>query len=195
MQILPIEVSIKLGLRTSAIFDEIAQLEKEFFPKYPYSAAEIEKAHAKSDGKSMIAMDDGKVIGYLVPLFFDDKQYTQILTVAVHKEYRRKGYAQKLVEHFERCAWEKGIKTIFVRAALSYPIICLFLKMKYLPLDKTAMDAFISEGLLSREDRQHELRDVCWDKDILSVLGNVKAVEKDTKKENPFCFIPMVKEL
>ncbi|MEK0348147.1 MAG: hypothetical protein QQN44_07455, partial [Nitrosopumilus sp.] len=87
MEILFLNTAIKKGFSKETIFDKIISLENEFFPKYPYSLEDIKNAHEQSRGNSLILIEKNELIGYLMPILFKNKDYIQILTVAIDRDY------------------------------------------------------------------------------------------------------------
>ncbi|MBI2101301.1 GNAT family N-acetyltransferase [Candidatus Woesearchaeota archaeon] len=123
MKITSLEAAVKSGISKNLIFKKIAGLEREFFPNYPYNINGIKKSHKLSNGCTLIAFDKGNVIGYLIPLFFKSKDYLQILTIAVDKKHHKKGYGTELIKKCERIARSLKLKSVILRADVSYPIL------------------------------------------------------------------------
>ena len=114
MEIFFFEDLIKNGFSKTTIFNEIVKLEKEFFQKYHYNVKDIKKFYWQSKVYTLILLDKNRIIGYLIPLLFKNKDYLQILTIAIGEKYQKKGYGTKLIKKCEEIAKSLKLKKIIV---------------------------------------------------------------------------------
>ncbi len=191
MEIIFLEDLIKRGFNKLTVFKETAGLEKEFFPQYPYNIKDIKKACQRSKGYALILLDKDKVVGYLIPLLFRNKPYLQILTIAVNKKYQKKGYGTKLLERCGETAKSLKLKKIIIRADVSYPILKTLKNLGYMPMGLEEIKEFIKEGIFSAKDSIKKVRNP----KIAKLLPKAYTLTKDIGKENPFSFIPVVKNI
>ena len=148
MEILFLDDLIKRGISKTTIFNEIVKLEKEFFPKYHYNIEDIKKFHELSNGYSLILVYKDSIIGYLIPILFKNKDYLQILTVAVDKKHQKDGYGTKLIKRCENIAKSLELKRVIGRADVSYPIVKILKKLKYRSMQlKDFNENFYETGL------------------------------------------------
>ncbi len=177
------------------LFVNIVKLEQEFFPEYPYNLNDIKDAHQKSRGKSLVVIYENKLIGYLIPMFFENKNYVQILTIAINKNFQRKGLGKQLIRTFEDSLKLENINIILARADISFPILKMFKYLKYKPMNLKEINYFIEESIFSSEDKLVEIKEKCSNKDILNLFKKAFIIIKDIKKRNPFSFIPVIKNI
>lgn len=192
MEIASLADLVKRDFHELTVFKEIVRLEKWFFPKYPYDIKDIKQACQKSNGCTLILLDKNKVIGYLIPLFFKNKNYLQILTIAVNKKYQKKGCGTKLLERCEETAKSLKLKKIIIRTDVSYPILKTLKNLKFTPMKLEEIKEFAIEGIFSANDR---IKKVHSPKIIANLLPKAYIITKDIGKENPFSFIPMIKDI
>ena len=76
--------------------------------------------------------ENDKIIGGITAKNMDlESKKITLSIIAISKNYRRKGYAKKLVEHFEKLCTEKGIKNIELGAR--FRACSLYEKLNYKP--------------------------------------------------------------
>lgn len=152
MEILYFKDLIKKGFNENIIFKEIAELEKKFFSQYHYNVRDIKQFCQKSGGHTLILLSKNKIVGYMIPLLFRNKHYLQILTIAVDKNYQKKGYGSKLITKSEEIAKSLKLKNVLIRADISYPILKTLKNLKYKPMQLGDIKKFIKDGLFSSKD-------------------------------------------
>ncbi len=81
----------------------IAALEQELFPD-PWSENAFNEALAADDWGSLVALDDGKIVGYACYLIIDVESH--LTNIAVVESYRRKSVAKQLLVHILRVVTE-----------------------------------------------------------------------------------------
>lgn len=143
MEILFFEDLLKKGFGKTIIFNEIAKLEKQFFPKYYYNIRDIEKFYLQSNGCTLILLDKNKIAGYLIPILFENKDYLQILTIAIGKKYQKGGYGTSLIKKCEGIAASLKLRRIIIRANISYQILKTLKNLEYLPMKSEEIKEFI----------------------------------------------------
>lgn len=190
MEILFLEDLIKKGFSKTSIFKEIVRLEKEFFPEYPYNIKDIKNFYQQSKGYTLILLNKNKVVGYLIPLLFENKDYLQILTLAVDRNYQRRGYGTKLIRKCEEIANLLKLKKIIARADLSYPILKTFKNLKYGSMQLEEINEFIKEGIFSSKDK---IKKGIFDSKISNLFSKAYIITKDIRKKNSYSFVPMIK--
>ena len=186
MEILFLEKLAKSGFSRTKIFNEIVELEKEFFPKYYYNIKDIRKFCKQSNGFTLILLDKNEVIGYLISLLFRNKDYLQILTVAVNKSYQKKGYGTKLIRKCEEIAKSLKLKRIIIRAENNYTILKTLKNLKYKPMGLKEINEFKDDGVFDVDDKIEK---------ISNLFSNACLITKNIGKKNPFSFIPMIKHI
>ncbi len=86
---------------------------------------------------------NGKIIGGLSAKKMDlESKKITLGIIAIAKNYRRKGYAKELINHFEKLCKEKGIKNIELGAR--YRACSLYEKLNYKPLLMVQVFDFIT---------------------------------------------------
>lgn len=192
MEIIYLEEAVAEGFNKTFIFKWIVELEKEFFPKYPYNIKDIKKFHELSNGYSLILIYKDDIIGYLIPILFKNKDYLQILTIAVDKKHQKKGYGTKLINRCEDIAKSLKLKVVIIRADVSYPIVRILKKLKYNPMQLRDINKFTKEGIFSSKDI---IKNKISDIKISSLFPKAFLIAKYIGKKNPYSFIPMIKKL
>src|SRR3989338_11510366 len=147
MKILFFEDLLKKEFNKTIIFNEIVKLEEEFFPKYHYNLKDIQKFYRQSKGYTLILLDKNKIAGYLIPILFKNKDYLQLLTIAVSKKYQKRGYGTKMLKRCEEIAKMLQLQRIITRAEVSYPILKTLKNLKYIPMKLKDINAFMKEGV------------------------------------------------
>lgn len=192
MEIMYLEEAVANGFNKTSIFKRIAELEKEFFPKYPYNIRDIKKFHELSNGYSLILIYKDNIIGYLIPILFKNKDYLQILTIAVDEKHQKKGYGTKLIKRCENIAKSLKLKRVIIRADVSYPTVKNTKKLKYRSMQLKDFNEFVKEGVFSSEDI---IKNKISDTKIATLFPKAFVIAKHIGKKNPYSFIPMVKKL
>ena len=192
MEILFLEDVVKNGISRNFIFKKIAELEKEFFPKYPYNIKDIKKFHKLSNGYTLIAFDKDNVIGYLIPLLFKSKDYLQILTIAVDKKHHRKGYGTKLIKKCEKITKNFGLNRIIILAEILYQILKTLKKLGYRPMQTEDINKFTKEGIFGSSD---DIKKEIFQSKISALFPTAHVITKDIGKKNHYSFIPMIKNI
>ena len=184
MEILFLEELTKRGFSRARVFNEIVKLEKEFFPQYHYNLQDIKKFCKQSNCCTLIFIDKNRIAGYLIPLLFKNKDYLQILTIAVNKNYQKKGFGTELIKKCEEIAKALSLKMILVRAGNSHPILKTLENLRYKPMDLKLINGFIDEGVFSPNDKI---------KKMSNLFPKAYLITKDIGKKTPYSFIPMIK--
>ncbi|MCE5223489.1 GNAT family N-acetyltransferase [bacterium] len=90
-----------------------------------------------------VAMDQNKVIGYLVLISIDEMDdllsppYTNIDTIEIHQDYHQKGVGQALIEEAIRVAKEKNHHFIDLNVwALNEPALHLYSKNGFITIEQ-----------------------------------------------------------
>lgn|SRR3989338_1881385 len=175
------------------VFNDIAKMEQEYFPEYPYTAKEIREFHRRNKGKSIIALHKNKVVAYAIPLLFKNKAYAQILAIAVSKGIQRKGLGKELLKACEESLREEQVGCIISRADVSVPILKLFKSLKYRPMDKEEIGYFVKEGIFSQNDGKVKLAQAPIKGNIRKLFDKGFVMTKDIGKQHRFSFVPMIK--
>ncbi len=192
MEILYFKDLIKKGFNENTLFKEIAKLEKKFFSQYPYNVRDIKQFCQKGGGYTLILLSKNKIVGYLIPLLFKNKHYFQILTIAVDKNYQKKGCGTKLIAKSEEIAKSLKLRNVLIRADISYPILKILKNLKYKPMQLGDIKKFIKDGLFSSKDI---IKNGIFNVSIPNLFPKAYAITKDIGKKNPYSFIPMIKKL
>jgi len=80
---------------TEEYLDEVAQLDREIFPESPWGRDSFQGNITNDYDHPVIALEDGKVVGYGVLRQIDAGE---ILIIGVRPEERRKGIGRKLTQ-------------------------------------------------------------------------------------------------
>jgi len=192
MEILLFEDLINKGFSKNAIFKEIAGYEGEFFLEYPYTVKDIKEFCQKSRGYILILLDKNRIIGYLIPLLFRNRDYLQILTIAVGRNYQKRGYGTQLIRKCEEIANSLRLKRVIVRADVSYPILKTCKNLKYLTMGLRDINEFIKEGIFSPDDK---VKKAIPGSKLPDLFPRAYIITKNIGKKNSFSFVPMIKHL
>lgn len=111
---------------TAEFCSDICELEKVCF-KHPWSAEMIEQTSSGDNFLGVVAVEDGKTVGYAGAIFAAD--VADIALVAVSPEFTRRGIAFALVNRLcERLA-ERNVENVYLEARYgNEPAIGLYKK-------------------------------------------------------------------
>ena len=118
-----------IELMTDAHVAQIAELEKICFSD-PWSEASVASELNNKLALWLVAMEDRRVAGYIGSQTVMDE--TDMMNVAVHPDFRRKGIAEALVNKLVEHLRERGSHclTLEVRAS-NVPAITLYCKLGF----------------------------------------------------------------
>lgn len=114
--------------------DSILIIENKSFPeKQRYSRKVFERLYRENPGLFLVADLCGKIIGYIIASHIED--FGHIVSIAVHPDYRNRGYGSKLLEAVEERLLSKGVKLITLEVNVSNnTAINLYKKHGYEPV-------------------------------------------------------------
>ncbi len=120
---------MKIVKMESAHVAQIADLEKLCFSD-PWSEKSIETELSCRLSLWLVALEEDKVVGYVGSQTVIDE--TDMMNIAVHPDYRRRGIAEKLINALVCALREKGSHglTLEVRAS-NAPAIALYEKLGF----------------------------------------------------------------
>ncbi|MDE5942804.1 MAG: ribosomal protein S18-alanine N-acetyltransferase [Clostridia bacterium] len=105
----------------------ISEIEKECFPKEPWSFQMLASSFGSEAFSGVVAEDGGEVIGY--GGFTAAADTADIDNIAVVESYRRGGVAKAVVSELCKKAQKKGVKKLFLEVRVSnYAAMSLYLK-------------------------------------------------------------------
>lgn len=114
---------------SAAHVSQIAQLEKLCFSD-PWSEKSIETELSCRLSLWLVALDGDKVVGYVGSQTVIDE--TDMMNIAVHPEYRRRGIAEALIDALINALGEKGSRALSLEVRASNdPAIALYQKMGF----------------------------------------------------------------
>jgi len=113
----------------SAHVPQIAQLEKLCFSD-PWSEKSIETELSCRLSLWLVALEGDKVVGYVGSQTVIDE--TDMMNIAVHPDYRRRGIAEKLIDALTGALGEKGSHGLSLEVRASNgPAIALYEKLGF----------------------------------------------------------------
>ena len=113
----------------SAHVPQIAQLEKLCFSD-PWSEKSIETELSCRLSLWLVALDGDKVVGYVGSQTVIDE--SDMMNIAVHPDYRRRGIAEKLIDALTDALEEKGSHGLSLEVRASNgPAIALYEKLGF----------------------------------------------------------------
>ena len=105
----------------------IAELEKECFPKEPWSFQMLASSFGNEAFSGVVAEDEGEVIGYGGYTAAADT--ADVDNIAVVENYRRSGVAKSIVDELCKKAKKQGVEKLFLEVRVSnYAAMSLYLK-------------------------------------------------------------------
>lgn len=108
---------------------QIAQLEKLCFSD-PWSEKSIETELSCRLSLWLVALDGDEVVGYVGSQTVIDE--SDMMNIAVHPDYRRRGIAEKLIEALVNALEEKGSRALSLEVRASNgPAIALYEKLGF----------------------------------------------------------------
>ena len=115
---------IRLEIMTDAHVAQVAELEKICFSD-PWSEKSVASELCNPLSLWLVAMDGETVAGYVGSQSVADE--ADMMNVAVHPDYRRKGIARRLVEGLVAALREKGVYSLALEVrASNVPAISLY---------------------------------------------------------------------
>lgn len=105
------KLTITIRAMTRQDIPRISVLEQELFPD-PWSENAFDEALAADDWRSLVAVDDGEIIGYACYLIIDVESH--LTNIAVVESYRRKSVAKQLLVHILRVVKEAECEYILL---------------------------------------------------------------------------------
>lgn len=114
---------------SAAHVSQIAQLEKLCFSD-PWSEKSIETELSCRLSLWLVALDGDRVVGYVGSQTVIDE--TDMMNIAVHPEYRRRGIAEALIDALVNALREKGSRALSLEVRASNdPAIALYEKLGF----------------------------------------------------------------
>ena len=115
---------IRLEIMTDAHVAQVAELEKICFSD-PWSEKSVASELNNPLSLWLVAMDGDRVAGYIGSQSVEGE--ADMMNVAVHPDYRRKGIARRLVEGLVAALREKGVYSLALEVrASNVPAISLY---------------------------------------------------------------------
>ena len=115
---------IRLEIMTDAHVAQVAELEKICFSD-PWSENSVASELCNPLSLWLVAMDGDRVAGYIGSQSVEGE--ADMMNVAVHPDYRRKGIARRLVEGLVAALREKGVYSLALEVrASNAPAISLY---------------------------------------------------------------------
>ena len=92
-----------------ADLDAIVELERKTFPIGPYTKLMLRKVFATKGSFNFIAVEEGRVLGYVIALPLDD-QSADVESIAVDPDIHRSGLGSRLLRMIEDAMRERAFK-------------------------------------------------------------------------------------
>ena len=109
---------------------QVAQLEQLCFAD-PWSEKSIASELTSKWSYWLVAVEDDRVVGYIGSQSSIDE--SDVMNVAVHPDYRRKGIAEKLINHLVEELKNRGSHALLLEVrASNAPAIALYEKLGFL---------------------------------------------------------------
>ncbi len=105
----------------------ISELEKECFPKEPWSYKMLASSFESDNFSGVVAVDGGEIIGYGgITLAVDT---ADVDNVAVSEAYRKSGVGTAIISYLIKKAAERGAKKLFLEVRVSNSVaMAMYLK-------------------------------------------------------------------
>ena len=109
--------------------ERVAQLEFES-SKNPWSKKQLSESVSNPDNLGYLLLVQSKMIGYIIAMPSLDS--ADILNLAVHKDFKRKGYGSSLIDHLLMNFKKRDIKTLFLEVRKgNFAAIALYLSLGF----------------------------------------------------------------
>ena len=109
--------------------DTAAQLEQES-SKNPWSKKQLSESISNPNNVCYMLEVKSKIIGFIIAMPSVDS--ADILNLAVHKDFKRKGYGSSLIEHLSMNLKKRHIKTLFLEVRQgNFAAIALYLSLGF----------------------------------------------------------------
>ncbi len=137
--------------------DQILDIEKSSFP-VPWSLKAFEGELQNSISNLWALILDKKLVAYICFWMFDEEIH--LLNIAVHPEYRCRGYGKYLIDHLIRIGAENSISSIWLEVR---------------PSNRPALNMYLQSGFVQVGSRKHYYSDSGEDALImeLSLAGQI----------------------
>ena len=109
--------------------ETVAQLERES-SKNPWSKKQLSESVSNPDNLGYLLLVQSKMIGYIIAMPSLDS--ADILNLAVHKDFKRKGYGSSLINHLLSELKKGQIKNLFLEVRMgNFAAISLYLSLGF----------------------------------------------------------------
>ena len=114
--------------------DAVARLERENF-SLPWSENVLKAELDRSLSLWLVALEGSCVIGYVGAQIVPDE--ADMMNLAVHTDYRRRGVAEALVSELIHMLKERSVRSLTLEVRVSNePAICLYEKLGFISVGK-----------------------------------------------------------
>ena len=109
--------------------ESVAQLELES-SKNPWSKKQLSESISNPNNLGYLLLVQSKIIGYIIAMPSLDS--ADILNIAIHKDFKRKGYGSSLIDHLSMNLKQRDIKTLFLEVRKgNFAAIALYLSLGF----------------------------------------------------------------
>ena len=109
--------------------DTAAQLEQES-SKNPWSKKQLSESVSNPNNLCYLLLVKSKIIGFIIAMPSVDT--ADILNIAVHKDFKRKGYGSSLINHLLSELKKRQIKNLFLEVRMgNFAAISLYLSLGF----------------------------------------------------------------
>ena len=109
--------------------ETVAQLEFEA-SNNPWSKKQLSESVSNPNNLGYLLLVQSKIIGYIIAMPSLDS--ADILNLAIHKDFKRKGYGSSLIDHLLMNLKKRDIKTLFLEVRKgNFAAIALYLSLGF----------------------------------------------------------------
>ena len=109
--------------------ETVAQLEFEA-SNNPWSKKQLSESVSNPNNLGYLLLVQSKIIGYIIAMPSLDS--ADILNLAIHKDFKRKGYGFSLIDHLSMNLKQRDIKTLFLEVRKgNFAAIALYLSLGF----------------------------------------------------------------
>ena len=114
----------------------LVSLDREYFPDTAWPAEQFRAEISGPTRNFIIAESEGEIIGYASAFLPSTGGVADLMTIAVHPDFRRQGIAQHLIAQLENWAAELGADSMMLEVDINNEnAIALYTKLGYQKLN------------------------------------------------------------
>ena len=110
----------------------LVSLDREYFPDTAWPAEQFRAEISGNTRNFLIAESDGQIMGYASVFLPSAGGGADLMTIAIHPDFRRQGIAKHLIEELERWAADRGADSMMLEVDIeNQNAIALYAKLGY----------------------------------------------------------------